>query len=140
MIAFNNTPVGCLSLLAATLLRAKCIELAKKFVQACPHDGMESPNKLFGQPDKLSAVSRATPWSIITCSIGEDTSVRKSTACPKQQGLWAGACHCLRHPPSSCRCDGKSQSRGGPGLEVVRVDGQGPKKPCYSFPGASLRP
>lgn len=57
---------------------------------------MESPNKLFSQPDKLSAVSRATPWSIITSSIGDDTSVQKSTACP-QQGLWAGVCHRLYH-------------------------------------------
>ena len=58
---------------------------------------METPNKLFSQPDKLSAVSRATPWSIITSSIGDDTSVQKSTACPKQQGLWAGVCHRLYH-------------------------------------------
>lgn len=72
------------------MLRAKCIGLTKKFIQAFPQDGMESPNKLFGQPDKLSAVCRATPWSVVTCSIGEDTCVQKSTACPEQQGLWAG--------------------------------------------------
>lgn len=35
---------------------------------------------------------------------------------------------------------GQVGSRGAPGLEVVRVDGQGPKKPCYSLPDTNAMP
>lgn len=79
---------------------------------------------------KLSVVlTAAMGISIITRLIDEDAAVHRLSSLPTAAGPVGNALHYVVIHPPHAGVMGKVRSRGVPGSEVVRGNGQQPKKP-----------